>query len=144
MRPRPTRVPRYEAMVLGPLCRRGAARALARAPMREWGGGGLPGGSAAAALGLPLAPGATGMATAPPVRARSGGQPGGGRRLFGERPRRDMHQPLAQESPRPTLSPNARHDGDADQGPLPACGGPPAGTDQVLGANVRGGGGATR
>ena len=59
--PQPTRAPRNEAMALGPLRGRGAARAVARGPTQQWSGGGLTGGSAAAALRLPLAPGAAGM-----------------------------------------------------------------------------------
>ena len=62
IRPQPTRAPRREAMALGPLWRRGAARAVARVPTRQWGVGGTAGGSAAAALRLPPAPGAAGVA----------------------------------------------------------------------------------
>ena len=84
IRPQPTRAPRHEAMVLGPLWGRGAARAMARVPTRQWGGGGLTGGTAAAAPRLPLAPSATGVATSglpppPPGESRGlGGHPGTG------------------------------------------------------------------
>ena len=60
--PQPTRAPRHEAMALGPLWGRGAARAVARVPTRQWGVGGTARGTAAAALRLPLSPGAAGVA----------------------------------------------------------------------------------
>ena len=62
IRPQPTRGPRREAMALGPLWGRGAARAVARVPARQGGVGGTIGGTAAAAMRLPLPPGATGVA----------------------------------------------------------------------------------
>ena len=108
IRPQPTRAPRYEAMVLGPLWRRGAARAVARAPARQWGDGSLTGGSAAAALCPPshrvrLAWRPGGFPH-PPLGGehRSGGRLGDGPCLPRERQMRGMRQPLAPETPRPT------------------------------------------
>ena len=62
IRPQPTRAPRPEAMALGPLWGRGAARAVARVPTRQWGVGGTAGGTTATALRLPLPPGAADVA----------------------------------------------------------------------------------
>ena len=62
IRPQTTRAPRVEAMALGPLRRRGPARAVARGPTLQWGVGGTTRGTAAAALRLPLAPGLAGTA----------------------------------------------------------------------------------
>ena len=62
-------------MALGPLRGRGAARAVARGPTRQWGGGGLTGGSAVTALRLPVALGVAGMAAGglpPPLRGAQG------------------------------------------------------------------------
>ena len=66
IRPQPTRAPRDQVMALGPLRRREPVRAVARGPTTEWGGGGTAGGTAAAALQLPLALGVTGTAARVP------------------------------------------------------------------------------
>ena len=64
--PQPTRAPRGEAMALGPLRGRGPARAVVQGPTPPWGVAGTTGGTAAAALRLPLAPGVTGTAAGGP------------------------------------------------------------------------------
>ena len=50
-------------MALGPLQGREPARAVAKGPTLKWGSGGMAGGTAAAALRLPLVPGVNGTAT---------------------------------------------------------------------------------
>ena len=149
IRPQPTRAPRREAMALGPLWGRGAARAVARVPTRQWGVGGTTGGTAAAALRLPLPPGATGVAAGgpqppppPPGRvgawgaARGRALPVRGPAATGGAPAPDTEGPL----PRPADLGSQRCR-DANRGPLPARGCPPAATDQSQWAH-RGGGAA--
>ena len=103
IRPQPTRAPRPEAMALGPFWGRGAARAVARVPTRRWGVGGTTGGTAAAALRLPLPPGAAGVAAGglpppPPPLGETrglGGGPEGEHCLLGGQRLRGARQPLA-------------------------------------------------
>ena len=72
IRPQPTRAPRGEAMDLGPLRGREPTRAVAKGHTLQWGNGGMAGGTAAAALRLPLAPGVNGTATSEPPPPPSG------------------------------------------------------------------------
>ena len=67
----PTRAPRDEAMALGPPRGRGPARAAAQGPRLQWGVGGITGGTAAAALRLPLALGAAGTVAGGPPPSRA-------------------------------------------------------------------------
>ena len=62
----PTRAPRDEAMALSPQRGREPARAVATGPTLKWGSSGMAGGTAAAALRLPIAPGVTGTAAGEP------------------------------------------------------------------------------
>ena len=66
IRPQPTRAPRDEAIALGPHQRSVPAQEVAKGPTLKWGSGGMVGGTAAAALRLPLTPGVTGTATSHP------------------------------------------------------------------------------
>ena len=106
IRPQPTRAPQDEVMALGPLRGREPARAVARGPTLEWAGGGMAGGTAAAALRLPLAPGdRDGGQRSPPPRGAevSKGLTGNVRRLTGEQGGRGAQQLKVAASPRPSL-----------------------------------------
>ena len=111
VRPQPTRAPRREAMALDPLWGRGAARTVARVPTRQWGVGGTVGGTAAAALRLPLSPGVAGAAAGgpPPPRGemRPGGQPGNEHRVPGDRRQQRACRPPTPRGPCPSLLPSA-------------------------------------
>ena len=113
IRPQPTRAPRYEAMALGPLWGRCAARAVARAPTRQWGGWRVDRGLSRRGTAAPPRTGCDRHGDRrppppPPGKQRSGGQSGDRHCLPGERQRRGVHQPLAPENPRPNLPASTR------------------------------------
>ena len=151
IRPQPTRAPRPEAMALGPLWGRGAARAVARVPTRQWRVGGTARGTAAAAPRLPLPPGAAGVAAGglplppappPPGRAGAWGEargralPVGGPAAAGGTPAPGTEGPLPRRA-----DPGTHCSRVASRGPLSARGGLPAATNQGQRARQGGEGG---
>ena len=148
--PQPTRAPRDEATALGPLRGREPARVVAKGPTLKWGGGGMVGGVAAAALRLPLAPDVTGMAAGdpppPPPPGKEGVQRADRRRALPNREARGAGDATAKGVGGPTplaAGPDARPDKGAGRDPLPPCGGRPKATGHGLGGELRGGGNAT-